>query len=504
MSFDSDAIEDAEFVSGNFTSTEIVELCKASLDFLAGTCLPAVVKYLFPDIYKAIWLVITEKAQLYRDFSKIAIGFPRGFAKTLVMKIFCCYLIFFTKKKYILVIAGTRPKAINIIADVVSVLNEPNIRRVFGNWDMALTTDKEDFKVFSFRGRKIVLKGAGCLGDIRGDARDNARPDVIIFDDIQTREEADSQEVSAKIENWMQGTALKAKSPEGCLFLFVANMYPTKYSILKKLKQNPEWTKFIVGGILTDGTSLWEELQPIKQLLSEFRGDLAAGKPEIFYAEVLNDEEATVNHLIDISLIPRSPFTHKDIALGNFVVIDPATDKENADAVSIGLFDIYESKPVLQKLIEGSFSVQNTAKEAIKMCLENNCQFIFVEANAYQYALKERIEDLLLELGISGIQAIPIYSGKTSKVVRIVNMFKELQAGDLYYSQNIDVKAPVESQISAFNPLKNNNVDGLLDLLTYAQRIVAEWGLMLVKALTLENQASDLATPGSELETSPF
>ena len=63
---------------------------------------------------------------------------------------------------------------------------------------------------------------------------------------------------------------MKAKSPEGCMFLFVANMYPTKTSILRKLKSNPTWVKFIAGGILADGTSLWEDLQPIQQLLSEF------------------------------------------------------------------------------------------------------------------------------------------------------------------------------------------------------------------------------------------
>jgi hypothetical protein len=78
----------------------------------------------------------------------------------------------------------------------------------------------------------------------------------MIFDDIQSREGSESEIVSTNLEKWMVATAMKAKSPEGCLYLFIANMYPTKGSLLRKLKRNPNWIKFIAGGILSDGSSL--------------------------------------------------------------------------------------------------------------------------------------------------------------------------------------------------------------------------------------------------------
>ena len=81
-------------------------------------------------------------------------------------------------------------------------------------------------------------------------------------------------------------------------------MYPTQGSILRKLKDNPYWTKFIVGGILADGTSLWEELQPIQQLLLEYQNDVASGNGDIFLAEVLNDETAGLKAGIDLSQNP--------------------------------------------------------------------------------------------------------------------------------------------------------------------------------------------------------
>ena len=101
---------------------------------------------------------------------------------------------------------------------------------------------------------------------------------------------------------------------------------------------------------MADGTSLWEDLQPIAQLTKEFENDLAMGKPEIFYSEVLNDENINANNLIDLSKLPDVPYSDGDIPGGNFIVIDPATDKPGSDEVSIGVVgascarEIYESK----------------------------------------------------------------------------------------------------------------------------------------------------------------
>ena len=209
----------------------------------------------------------------------------------------------------------------------------------------------------------------------------------MIFDDIQTREDADSEEVSKKLETWKIGTAMKAKSPEGCLFIFIANMYPTPHSILRKLKKNPTWYKFIAGGILADGTSLWEDLQPIEQLLREYDNDVAMGRGEIFHAEVMNDENASVNNFIDINKIPIPDIEEGSLHQGNFIIIDPATDKKGSDLVSVGYFEVFDAKPLAVNIVEDRLSPGVTAETAIKMALKYNCRLIVVESNAYQYVL---------------------------------------------------------------------------------------------------------------------
>lgn len=484
-------------------TTQVQELSRTSLDFLAALVMPLIFRYCFPPVFKSIWTWLVSYIHRERDFSQLAIGLPRGFGKTMLIKLFIIYVILFTKRKFILIICGTQTKANNIIADIIAMLTESNVIKVFGDFRIGEITARQDLQRFGFRGRNIILMGAGAESDIRGITLENERPDLMIFDDIQTREDADSQVVSEKLETWMFGTAMKAKSPHGCLFIFIANMYPTRWSILRRLKSNPTWTKFIAGGILSDGTSLWEELQPIKQLLQEYANDLAAGRPEVFFAEVLNDENASVNNFIDISNIPENPYESAgELAQGSYILIDPATDKVNADAVSIGYFEVFDEKDITTEIIEGRLSPGETCEQAIRLALRRNCRLIVIESNAYQYVLGWIMKQTLERYGIVGIEVVEIYSGSTSKNSRILTMFKQLIAGEILLHSS--VRALVCSQIVPFNPLKRDNVDGILDLLCYAPRVRQEFGEFILTQLTLEAQEFHSMQVHDESVTSPF
>lgn len=484
------------------THDQVVALAQANMDFLAGMAMPTVAQYNFPERYQAIWMWLLSYLPQTRVFPKLALGLPRGFAKTTFIKLFILYVILFTDKKFIMVIAATAAKAEGIIADVIGMLEEVNIKRSFGDYSLGLTIDRQEHKEFGFRGRHIIIFGDGQNGKgIRGSNFHNNRPDLMIFEDIQTREDADSQVVSEGIERWMQGTAMKAKSPFGCMYIFVANMYPTKWSILRRLKDNPSWIKFIAGAILEDGTSFWEELHPIAQLLEEYESDYNSGHPEIFFSEVMNDENASANNAIDLSKIPAYAYDGS-ISAGSFIVIDPSNDKSNSDAVSIGNFDIYEGTPVLTELIEDRLSPGDTIRKALKMAMKRGASLIAVEANAYQYSLCYWFEVIMQEIGMTGIEVVPIYSGSLAKNTRILTMFKAYAKGEL--AVHPDTKAAVHSQIIAFNPLRRDNTDGVLDLLTYAPRVLTEFSHFITINSILGNEDFDTAKVWDVEDTCSF
>lgn len=505
MSSEEQSNSDNELYTGAFEAEALAKAAKEDLDTLTALAMPETFEFGWPRILMGVWAWLLQEVSKAREFSNMALGLPRGFGKTTLVKLFILYCILFTDRKFILVMSATATHAENIIRDVFSMLSENNIRSLFGDWAVGKVFDRNDCKMFGFRGRNIIVAGIGAGGSVRGLNLGNARPDVMVFEDVQTREDADSAKVSTDLYNWMLGTAMLARSPKGCLTLFIANMYPTAHSILKKLKANKYWAKFICGGILEDGTSLWEDLQPLKQLLEDFLRYVESGHPEIFHAEVLNDENASLNNLVDFGRLRSYPYQDNDIPGGKFIVIDPATDKANADAVSVGYFEVHgHSEPALIEVTEGRLSPKDTIKEALRMCSVHNCYLVVVEANSYQYTLKWWFDEICRMLGIVGITCIDIYSGKLAKNTRILNMFKSYQKGEIWVHPRC--RSLVHQQMSGFNPLKTDNVDGILDLLTYAPRVVSEMANFLA-IQTVEGQQEMEAAESlqySEAQGSPF
>lgn len=479
--------------SRSFNADKARELAKQDPDFLMALCMPVVFKYFLPPVFRNVWNWLVESINKVRSFDRLALGLPRGFGKTTLVKLFCVFIILFTKRKFILILSKTETMAANIIADIMDMLGDPNVIALFGDHRLGMEKDTQVIKKFAFRGRDIIIAGIGAGGSVRGLNLKHARPDVMIFEDIQSREDADSQVVSESLYNWMLGTALKAKDPSGCLALFVANMYPTPHSILKKLQKNPHWVKVIAGGIIQSESgemeSLWEDLQPLEQLLDEFAADLDSGKPEIFYAEVLNDPDASVNSSFDPSKVPDYPFDDDDIHAGNFIIIDPASGKHQGDDISIGYFEVHDAKPVARKIEAGKFSPGDTCWKTVEMILATGCRLVVIEGNAYQSSLCYWMNQIISQVGIEGVQVIPIYSGRNSKNSRIMEMFKALMAGDILLHP--EVRTMCLHQARGFNPLKTDNTDGILDLLTYSSRVLTEFSEYLLSQTVIEMQMNE-------------
>lgn len=468
----------------SYNREEVVSLAQQDVNMLAGLAIPTVFQFLFPPVLIAAWQLLCQLVVKVGDFSQVALGIPRGHGKTTLLKLFVLFCILFTRKKFILVISSSAALAENIVADVMDMLNENNIIRLFGDWRIGAEVTRQDLKKFGFRGRNIIIAAIGAEGSLRGLNLKNERPDVMLFDDIQTRECADSKIQSETLERWLIGTAMKAKSPHGCLFIFAGNMYPTQYSILKKLKSNPTWIKFISGAILMDGSALWQELRSINSLLQELDSDIAMGHAEIFFSEVLNDTEAGINSRVDFAQIIDWPWSQYDMPQGKFIVVDPSSNKTGGDDVAIGYFEVYDGTPAMRQQIEENLSPGNTIRRSLLLALQTGTKVIAVESTAYQYSLLYWFGIITAELEITGIEFVEVYTGNFSKNARITEMLKALTAGDIVLHSS--VKNAVVHQISNWNPLRKNNVDGLLDLLAYAPRVLELYGPSLTTDASVE------------------
>lgn len=481
-----------------FDRNNVADLCEKDLNFFSGFCIPDIFKSLFPKLYLILWDLITQAVKQDKGLLKLALGLPRGFVKTTWLKLFTVFCILFTNRNFILIVCNTEGLALNFIADVGSILDFINIKKVFGDWNLGMEKDTQHQKTFGFRGRNIALCAIGVGTSMRGLNIKFHRPDVIIMDDMQSRKDASNPTVANEQLVWMIGTLLKARSYERCLFLYSGNMYPFEGCILRKLKYDQTWVSFICGGINDKGESIWPELRSVEDMLAELESDMALGHPEIFYAEVLNDEEAGTVSGIDTSKIPVYPIELDGVEpQGGCIIIDPSSGKKTGNDVAIGVFFIYDGKPVFRMCAVGKFSPLETIHTALKLAFTLGIKVIAVESNAYQFTLIYWFNHVMQQVNGTGIDFVELYAGQMSKNSKIKEMLASLLKGEIVLHP--EVRSIVVNQIVHWNPLRTSNVDDILDLLAWIHKCIALYG-NLMELVGMVDLKMDLTPPAAFTE----
>ena len=470
-------------------STDAAELSRRDINFLGMLVDPTEFTFGFPPFYVALFTLLTSFKEKIERF---AIGIPRGFAKTTFLKLLCVWYILFSDKKFILIVGAAEKLATNTLADICDMLSSRNIRTLFGNWQFDIEEDTKEQKVFTFRGRTIILKAVGAGTAVRGINRKSARPDVIILDDVQKREDSENKELADDLLKWILGTLMKARSNSGCTYIYVGNMYPQN-CILQALKNNSQWTSLVVGGLLTDGTSLWEELRPAEELIAEYQSDLEMGHPEIFISEILNSTDIAPPSGIDINKIPKLPdyyvtMLEDNEAEGSFILIDPSSGKQTGDDCAIEHYSIIDGKPIFTELCTGTFSPLETIETAINLGLRNNTRLIGVEGVAYQATLLFWFNHYCNENGISGFELVELSPKGQAKNNRIKRGLLSLIAAEIYIAPA--VRSVVLQQVIEWNPATVNNKDDVIDLLGYVDEMMQNYAVLTLKSTFSEDDYS--------------
>ena len=246
-------------------------------------------------------------------------------------------------------------------------------------------------------------------------------------------------------------------------------------------------------------TSIWPELKSVDELLTELENDTSLGHPEIFYSEVMNDEEAGTRSGIDVSRI-RGYRTEDlpDWHTAGCVIIDPSGRAKHNDDTAIGVMLLYDDKPVLRELVSAKMDPKTQIRTAITLALKYQLPAIIVEAVSYQATLVYWLEHYMAQLGLKGIQAMPIYPGASSKILRITNSLRQIIADDIRLHES--VRSQVTYQIVHFNPLKpKQNKDDILDIIAYFYPIMKDYKFQIMRLYAIDDQETSGASHTEDL-----
>jgi len=437
--------------------------CSSDFNFFAGLCIPDIFLYAFPEYYIALFSVLhagitdTELIKVLR----YAIGLPRGYIKTTYLKVLISWLVVFDKTNFVLIVCATEPHAENFLDDVSNILSSPNIEAIFGKWKDNLVTDNRGLKKALYHKRVIILRAIGAGTAARGINIDNKRPDVVCCDDMQTKENDDSDTDREVLFDWFVGTLLKAINRHRAIIMYVGNMY-SDHCILYRLKQNPFWISLITGGILETGEPLWPELQSLSDLHEDFKHDESLGKANIWFAEIMNDPVESADGFIR-GPFPLSPFdSFIPEPTASFITLDPAGFRKQSDDNVVTAHYIIDGKGYIAEMDGGIWDPGITCQNTIALALRHNANLIAIEDVGYQQSLQYWMTRTLKEEKIEGINVVPLNRGVKAKEYHIRLFIKEIYGEEYYFLRDTD-RQRFTWQATAYRLGKKKNRDDWLD-----------------------------------------
>jgi len=473
------------------SAADIKHRCATDLDMFSALMLEGIPLVPYPAYYHNLWQLFTT---LKMDSSKVfrfALGLPRGHAKTTFIKLLICWLVLYHRASFVLMVCSTEPHSYNMMDDVDYMLAGRNVRQVWGNWKSGLVRDTKGLKRGKFNGAEVVLAALGAGTSVRGLNILNNRPDVIIMDDIQTKECAKSETENQSLMEWLTGTLIKCRDMDKSLLIYIGNMY-NEDCILNQLKLHKQWQSFVIGAILADWTTLWPDKFTLTQLLEEYKHDNALGLGDIWYSEVMNIPVGGKLSLLPDGKVPFSNIIDGEEPIGCFLTIDPSGYRKDSDDTVIVGHKIYA--PMVYQVEEIQAGVMNPGEcisNALEMASRLGATHIFVETVAYQQTLKWHLEEAVKDMvgdGLAGIEICEVKPARRNKTSRIRTWIKALLEGT--YSLKKDCRNAVMFQALAFKIERQDNTDDILDACSYGIDVRNDWQDAVIDAMALVGEGS--------------
>lgn len=477
----------------DYSPEQIATYIRDDLDFFAQVLIPEEATSSFPYFYKTVWAYILQNLHTLapEEIFRFALGLPRGYAKTVFLKLLVCYLIIHDYGiSFIVIVCATERLAKNFLADVSTMLNNSIISQVYGNWEVALEKDTGEDKRARFNGRLIILVSLSVGTSVRGLSINNKRPHLIICDDAQTKRCDDSDTERAQLKQWLVGTLFKCLTKnEKKAILYVGNMY-SQECILYMFSKMEAWISLITGAILADGKVLWKEIQTLEMLLAEYRHDNELGEGATWFAEIQNDPTGAACGLLDLGEVLPSCASVADpnIYPIKFITVDPAGRKVTSDDNVVATHALVDGEKGLTLVIRnGKWSPDQVIEEIVSQCLEFRVPIVFIESVAYQETLAFWLEKALDARDLK-VKVIPITTGTASKYRRIKAWVKQFVGGKWFIADRESYNAAT-FQLYKYKTDRTDNVDDILDVLAQGVLAITKNYQDIIRATPLEEES---------------
>ena len=203
----------------------------------------------------------------------------RNGAKTTRTKLFIGFVLANDKdhlRKYIKILTKDGTNAKQIVTDVYNMLITPTVAYYYSEV-FKETVEKREETMSSFTTATGIKMRAGTVGtDQRGQIQEDARPDFIIFDDIETRKTLRSAVETQAIWDNMEEAKNGLSKDGGAIYL--ANYLSERGNVHKLVQKEDTDNVVLIVPIKFNGKPIWdaytiEEINKIEATADDFAGE---------------------------------------------------------------------------------------------------------------------------------------------------------------------------------------------------------------------------------------
>lgn len=200
-----------------------------------------------------------------RPTKKIGWGAPRGSGKSAYLSnIYPTHSVVYQNRRYMLVISETVGMSQSFLEFVSTNLkHNDKLRGDFGTvLDPNKKKNEEDNQESFVTSTNIKVQAASIGGQLRGSRFKNARPDLIICDDIESSKNTNTQDLRDKNLHWFNSVIEPIGDPTTTSIIYMGTLVHGQ-GLLPNVLQRPEYDSKIYSSVLSEPihNEMWEQFE---------------------------------------------------------------------------------------------------------------------------------------------------------------------------------------------------------------------------------------------------
>lgn len=414
---------------------------------------------LFPDIFYSPYSGLHEEIFDLIDSGerKIAIAAPRGLGKTSIARSVAAKGILFRDVNFVLYVSNSATVAEMQTENMKRDLRtNALIRELFGDIKSLAAEGLDDtFSKLAWVafGESLVLpRGAGQ--QVRGMNWNNFRPQLIIVDDLEDKDEVRNEENRKKLKEWFFSDLLRCVNhyKDDWQIIYIDTI-KHEDSLLQNLVDSKDWASVVLEICDDELRSKAPDYMSDAQIATEYAAYEEAGMLDTFFMELRNIPIALATAAFRREYFKYYEDDHKldsDHSIENVVILDPAktTNPASAESAIVGIGVRRSSGEIFIRDVDaGKFHPDEMVDRALAMCLRLKARVLAVEETSLHEFISFPIKTAIAQKNMV-TEYFPLQARGSKIEKRVPALIPFYRRGQVFH--NKAVCTALESQLLSF------------------------------------------------------